>query len=179
MQPETIQVHPRLSLQQLLSTHPLIETLPLMYNFKWSKTDVETTGKTKNATEGMFLSPSESLWFIFISFLTNLAFLTLYFSHILSEYSSTRSSHNAAFLLSLLGATVGTAFSLSVPVLPEVLPYMDIAIGLVCLTWVLLLHYYYGAAWLEAVFATAIASIVYVVILVVTYGLFTLWLGIS
>lgn len=125
------------------------------------------------------MSPSESLWFVFISFAANLVFLTLYFSHILSEYSSKHSPRNAAFLLSFLGATVGTAFSLSVPFLPEALPYMDVAIGLVCVTWILLLHYYYGAAWLEATFATAIASLVYVVILAVTFGLFTLWLGIG
>jgi len=56
---------------------------------------------------------------------------------------------------------------------------MDVAIGLVCVTWILLLHYYYGADWLEATFATAIASLVYVVILAVTFGLFTLWLGIG
>ncbi len=125
------------------------------------------------------MSPSESLWLVFISFAANLAFLTLYFSHILSEYSSKHSPRNAAFLLSFLGATVGTAFSLAIPSLPDVLPYMDVAIGLVCVTWILLLHYYYEAAWLEAVFATAIAALVYVVILAVTFGLFTLWLGIG
>ncbi len=123
--------------------------------------------------------PSETLWFMLVSFVANLVFLTLYFSHILSEYSSKHSPRNAAFLLSFLGATVGTAFSLSVPFLPDVLPYMDVAIGLVCVTWILLLHYYHGAAWLEATFATAIAALVYVVILAVTFGLFTLWLRIG
>jgi len=56
---------------------------------------------------------------------------------------------------------------------------MDVAIGLVCVTWILLLHYYYEAAWLEAALATAIAALVYVVILAVTFGLFTLWLRIG
>lgn len=114
-----------------------------------------------------------------VSFVANLAFLTLYFSHILSEYSSKHSPRNAAFLLSLLGATVGTAFSLLIPSLPDILPYMDVAIGLVCVTWILLLHYYYEAAWPEAALATAIAALVYVVILAVTFGLFTLWLRIG
>jgi hypothetical protein len=122
---------------------------------------------------------SELLWFTLLSYISQIAFLTLYFSHTISDYSSKPSPRNDAFLLSFLGSSVGSAFSLAIPFLPSIVPYMDVAIGLVVVTWILLLHYHFGASWLEAALITAIAAIIYVVILAMTFGFYILWLRIS
>lgn len=117
--------------------------------------------------------------FTLISFIANLAFLTFYFSQILSEYASRYSPRKDAFLLSFLGAAIDATFSLAVPFLPIAVSFMDVEIALIVVIWILLLHYRYEVGWLEAVLATAIAVVIYVVILAITSGLWILWLGIS
>jgi len=122
--------------------------------------------------------PIELLIALF-SFIANSIFLTFYFSNVLSDFASKHAPRKDAFLLSVLGSAVGAAFSLVVPFLPDIFPFMDVAVALVIITWVLLLHYHYENDWLEAAFEAGIAALLYVVILAITTGLLILWIRIS
>jgi len=121
----------------------------------------------------------ELSWFTLLSVIANSAFLTLYFSHILSDYARTASPRNAAFSLAFLGSIIGAGFSLVIPLLPGAFPYMDMAVGLVAVVWILLLHYRYRTGWLEAAAITALAAIIYVIIMAITSAFYILWLGVS
>ena len=113
-----------------------------------------------------------------LSFMANSAILTFYFSSVLSDFSSKHIPRRDGFLLSLSGSTVGAVFSIVVPYLPETLPLLDFAVGLVLITWVVLLHYRFDEGWMEAIVLAVIAGIIYIVILAMVTGFLILWIGI-
>lgn len=66
---------------------------------------------------------------------------------------------------------MGTLFTYFIPSLPTLLPWLDIGVGLVVLTWILLLRYYCKTRWLHTFAVATIAAILYVVILAVISAL--------
>lgn len=121
--------------------------------------------------------PSLVLSFSLLTFMANSAILTFYFSGVLSDFSK-HVPRKDGFLLSLSGSTVGAVFSIVIPYLPETLPLLDLAVGLVFITWVVLLHYHFEEGWMEAIFQAVIGGIIYIVILAVVTGFLVLWIGV-
>jgi hypothetical protein len=117
------------------------------------------------------------LSFTVLSFIVNSLFLTLYFSGVISGFDSKHSANKDGFTMALAGSVVGALFSLVVSLLPVAVPIMDVAIGLVFLTWVLLIHYRFNEEWFEAIVQAIIGIIIYVVILALINGFLILWIS--
>jgi len=107
------------------------------------------------------------MWFnllLVISFVVNLTILTFYFSQLMLHHASKQLFVAEAFLMSLLGTSVGTVFLILTPYLPASIPSMDLGIGVVVIVWILLVRRFYGSGWLETVFVTSVPAIMYVVV---------------
>ena len=117
------------------------------------------------------------LSFTVLSFIANSAFLTLYFSGILAGFGSKKAARKDGFMLSLAGSVVGAIFSLVIAFLPIAVPILEGALGLVFITWVVLIHYRFNEEWLEAIVQSIIGIILYVVILALLNGFFILWIS--
>jgi hypothetical protein len=105
-----------------------------------------------------------------LSFFPSLIILTLYFSSILAGSSAKRTFYRSAFVVSFSGLAVGAAFALAAPLLPSLIPSMDVGIVFAVITWVLLLRRYCGTGWLESLPPVFMAAIVYVVIIAAASG---------
>ena len=119
------------------------------------------------------------LSFTILSFIANSAFLTFYFSDILSGFGSQKAARKDGFMLSLAGSVVGATFSLIIALIPlgVAFPIIDITVGLVFITWVVLIHYRFNEAWLEAIVQSIVGIILYVVIIALLNGFFILWMS--
>lgn len=133
--------------------------------------DVETYVRVSLIMPELFLVLS----FTVISFIVNAIFLTFYFSEVLSSADSRQKASKDGFMMAFVGSVVGAIFSLALNLLPVVLPVLDAALGLVFLTWVLLMHYRFDEGWLEALMQAIIGIILYVVILVLINGFLQMW----
>lgn len=106
------------------------------------------------------------MWFILlllVSFVVNLTFLTFYFSQLMLHHASKELFLGEAFIMSLLGTSVGTLFLFLTPYFPASIPSMDVGVAVVVIVWILLIRRFYGSGWLETVFVTSVPAIIYVV----------------
>jgi hypothetical protein len=110
------------------------------------------------------------LLFVALSFFPSLIVLTPFFSQILSGRIKRRSFWKSAFLVSFAGLTASTVFALAAPLLPGLMPFLDLGVAFAGLTWVLLLRYYCGTSWLESLPPSFIAVIIYVAIFAIASG---------
>lgn len=112
-----------------------------------------------------------TLVFVIASFIPNLVILTFYFSSIIIEGSSGKYTlHKQGFVISLLGASAGSLFSLLIPLLPESIPWMDVSIGLAFVIWLSLTKHYTQMGWLESFAAALLGALLYIVILAIVTG---------
>ncbi|UCD40074.1 MAG: hypothetical protein JSV87_00555 [Candidatus Bathyarchaeota archaeon] len=105
-----------------------------------------------------------------LSFFSSLVIFTFYFSSMLRGSSTKRTYYQSAFVIAFSGLAIGAAFALAAPLLPSVIPVMDLGIVFTAIAWVLLLKRYCGTGWLESLPSAIIAAIVYVVITAVASG---------
>lgn len=116
-----------------------------------------------------------SFLLIALFFVLNLIIFTIYFSEFLLERGSW---HKKGFLISFSGVCVGTVFALLFPSLPTVFGSLDIGVGLVWVTWILLTKHYCRTGWLYSAVATIIAIVQYIVIMAIAVN-FCILFGVS
>lgn len=78
--------------------------------------------------------------------------------------------HKYGFVISFLGTSAGTIFSLLIPLLPGSIPWMDVCIGLVVGVWLFLTKNYTQMSWLESFAAALLGALFYIVVLAISSG---------
>jgi len=115
-----------------------------------------------------------TLMFVLLAFIINSAISRQFFSSVLKDFTRTEALRKDAMLVSLSGTIIGAASSLFIAFIPTYITYLDVSIGLVFVTWSVLLRYHLGLSLGEALIFSFVATIVYALVFVLTSGFFIL-----
>ncbi len=103
-----------------------------------------------------------------ISFPPSLLILSFYFSSYIGTKTGKRNGLSKRGLLtSFAGLSLPTILSIASPIIPSVIPVLDLAVILAAVTWVVMLRRYCGTGWLETLPQALIPVLTYVIILAI------------